>query len=274
VRSAEQSAPSHGNLPTSINALVLAGRRGPDDPLARAAGAPHRALLDVGGVPMLERVVETLHAFPRIGRIAISIDEPRVLETAPGLAARIDGEPERLSVLASDTSPSRSVLRALETLPSDAPLLLTTADHALLDAAMLEHFLGACMTRDADFLLAIVDAVRLRQRFPESRRTYIHFRDASYSGANLFVLRTPAARRAVEFWTRAETFRKKPWRLAKAFGPTTLLRFVLRSLSLADALARASASIGAKIDAIEMPMAEAAVDVDRIEDLELVNRLV
>ena len=38
-------------------ALVLAGRRGPDDALAAAAGAPHRALLDVHGTPMLERVL-------------------------------------------------------------------------------------------------------------------------------------------------------------------------------------------------------------------------
>ena len=45
-----------------IYALLLAGRRSADDPLAEAAGAPHRALLDIGGVPMLERVLRTLVA--------------------------------------------------------------------------------------------------------------------------------------------------------------------------------------------------------------------
>jgi len=257
-----------------VNALVLAGRRGPDDPLARAAGAPHRALLDVGGVPMLERVVDALRCCPRIDRIGISIDEPALLDKVPGLADARRRDPERLRLLASAASPSASVLQALDDFAGDEPLLVTTADHALLDSAMLEHFLAACQASEADVLLALVDATRIRERFPESRRTYIHFRGASYSGANLFALQTSAGRRAAEFWTRAEQFRKQPWRLARTFGPLTLLLFLLRRLSLEDALQRASAIIGARIAAVEMPMAEAAVDVDRIEDLELVNRLV
>ena len=70
-------------------ALVLAGRRGVSDPLAEREGTSHRALLDVAGVPMLLRVVRTLRASPRIGRIAISIDEPAVLDSIPELREAI-----------------------------------------------------------------------------------------------------------------------------------------------------------------------------------------
>ena len=59
---------------TGLSALVLAGRRGPDDPLADAHGASHRALLPVGGVPMVLRVVRSLIETGRIERLHITLD--------------------------------------------------------------------------------------------------------------------------------------------------------------------------------------------------------
>ena len=40
-----------------FDVLVLAGRRDENDELAAAAGATHRALLDIAGTPMLARVL-------------------------------------------------------------------------------------------------------------------------------------------------------------------------------------------------------------------------
>lgn len=265
--------PRYRVIASRANALVLAGRRGPDDPLARAAGAPHRALLELAGQPMLERVVETLEETPAIQSIAISIDEPELVRgpAGGGLGERIArGD---LALLPSEGSPSRSVLAGLDALPANEPILVTTADHALLTREMVEHFLTAAESTDADLSLALVSETRIRERFPTTQRTYLPFRGERFSGANLFALRTPAARKAVEFWTRAEAFRKRPWRLVSVFGPTALLLFLLRRLTLAGAMARASSVIGVKVSAVEMPFAEAAVDVDKLADYELVKEI-
>ena len=80
-------------------------------------------------------------------------------------------------------------------------------------------------------------------------------------------------RRAAEFWRRAEQHRKSPWRLVGTFGPLTLLLFLARRLDLDAAFRRVSKVIGIEARAIQMPTAEAAVDVDKISDLELVNRI-
>jgi len=45
-----------------FTALVLPGDRLPEDPGARAAGVPCKALVPVGGVPMLLRVLSALAA--------------------------------------------------------------------------------------------------------------------------------------------------------------------------------------------------------------------
>jgi GTP:adenosylcobinamide-phosphate guanylyltransferase len=253
-------------------AIVLAGRRSTDDPLATAAGAPHRALLDIEGEPMLVRVVKRLLAWPTIERILINIDRPALLLDLAALVALRDAG--SVEFMQSTESPSRSVLESLDWADlASGPVLVTTADHALLDDDMLDAFLGASEQIECDLTVGLVSRVTIEARFPEAKRTYLRFRDGAFSGANLFLFRTPNAERAAAFWRRVENERKHPWRMARAFGLGTLLLFLTRRLDLDAAFVRASSVIGAKIRAIRLHFAEAAVDVDKIEDLELVQRI-
>ena len=268
------SAPGRSGGPSAapLAALVLAGSRGASDPFAASEGARHRALLEVGGQPMLLRVVRALRATPGIGRITVSIEEPAALAEVPELSRL--GSEGSLVVHRSLPSPSRSVLDVLQGLPPEQALLVTTADHALLRPEILLRFLTDAEASGADLAIALVAASVLRARFPESKRTYLPFRDDGYSGANLFLFRTPRARNAAAFWVRAERFRKRPWRLVSAFGPVALALFLLRRLDLDAALERASRGIGARVAAVRLPFAEAAVDVDKPADLELARRIV
>ena len=251
--------------------VVLAGTRGEGDALAAARGVRHRALLDVAGTPMLVRVVRCLRETQRIERLVVSIDEPAAIDSVPELAALVrDGS---LAVHRSLASPSRSVLDLLRSLPPGRPVLVTTADHALLTPEMAACFLDAAEASGADVVAGVVRREVIEARFPETTRTWLRFRDGDVSGANLFAFRTQAASRAAEFWLRAESFRKRPWRLVAAFGPVALLAFLLRRLDLAAATARASRAFGARAQLVALPFAEAAIDVDRPADHELATRI-
>jgi GTP:adenosylcobinamide-phosphate guanylyltransferase len=252
-------------------ALVLAGRRGAEDPLARSRGATHRATLAVGGVPMLLRVVRALRAAPGIDGVTVSIDDARALDEVPELKAALAAGD--LRVHQSLDSPSRSVSDALANCAPDEALLVTTADHALLAPDIVEHFIAAAARSEADLLVGVVSRASLDARYPETTRTYLRMRGEAWTGANLFCFRTGRARRAADFWVRAERQRKRPWRLAWAFGPIALALFLLRRLDLDAALERASRSIGARIRAVPLPFPEAAIDVDRATDLALVERI-
>ena len=221
---------------------------------------------------MLVRVTRRLLAWPSVERVLINIDTPELLDSIPPLAAaRKDG---RIRILKSTTSPSRSVLESLDAAGlDDGPVLVTTADHALLDDRMLDAFFTASFAGDADLCFGLVSRQAIEARFPAAKRTYLRFRDDAYSGANLFLFRSPESQRAAEFWFRVENDRKQPWRIAKAFGLASLLLFATRRLTLEAAMARVSRVIGARVEAIVLPMAEAAVDVDKIEDLELVREI-
>ena len=66
---------------------------------------------------------------------------------------------------------------------------------------------------------------------------------------------------------------RRPWRLAWAFGPAALILFLLHRLDLDAALERASRAVGARIRAVSLPFPEAAIDVDRVTDLVLAERI-
>jgi GTP:adenosylcobinamide-phosphate guanylyltransferase len=220
---------------------------------------------------MLLRVIRALRSAGCATPIILSIDDPRALESVPELDALL--AQRVLDVRRSLDSPSGSVAEVLSGSAGQGPLLITTADHALLTPEILEFFEAAARKSDADVLVGLVSASLLRSGYPESTRTYLKLRGESWTGANLFYFRTPRAIRVAEFWVRAEQHRKRPWRLAAVFGPTLLLLFLLRRLDLDSALERISRVIGATIQAIALPFPEAAIDVDRLSDLTLAEQI-
>jgi molybdopterin-guanine dinucleotide biosynthesis protein A len=252
-----------------FTALVLAGSRGATDPVAAAAGLPHKALVPVGGRPMLLRVTDTLRRCPEIGRIVLCLEDPSLLERLPELAGPVAAG--QIATVPAAPSPARSVLAALKQVPEPLPLLVATADHPLLTPAMVRHFLGAL--GDADAAAAVASESVIAAAYPQTQRTYIRLRDGAYSGCNLFAFTAADAAAAAEFWTRVERYRKQPWRLFAAAGPRTLLAFLLGRLDLVAAADRLSAMLGLRVRVVTMPFAEAAIDVDKASDLALVEKI-
>lgn len=255
-----------------FTALILAGQRPGSDPLAQHCGVELKCMAPVGGIPMLQRVVEVLARSPRIQQIFISLPDPTAVEALP-LLTNLHAE-GRLHALRSAPSPSASVSDfCARQWHSDSPLLVTTADHALLNDEILENFCGQALCSEGDIVAGLTPSAVLKAAYPDSQRTYLRFRDEAYSGANLFALLTPRAQKAVTFWQTVEQDRKKPWRIARRVGIRTLLAYLARRLTLQDALQALSRIAGAEARAAILPIAEAAIDVDKPEDLDLVESI-
>ena len=254
-----------------FNALVLAGSRGgASDPVAAAAGMAQKCLVPAGGMPMLCRVLDTLAASPGIGRVQVTLQDPSAIAGDGQLRQRLG---QGVELVAGDTTPSLSVAAAIAAIPQPFPLLVTTADHPLLTPEMVGHFLAAAAASGADVAAGLTSSRVLLASYPESKRTWLRFRDERFSGANLFALLTPDAMAAVRFWRRVEADRKKPWRIARAFGLGSLAGYALGLLTLDGAMRRVSRVMGCEARAIPLPFAEAAIDVDKPADLALVETI-
>ena len=175
--------------------------------------------------------------------------------------------------VAPQQGPSSSVKRFIEQSPQDLPLLVTTADHALLTVEMVEYFVQKASRAQADVAVALVPYTVVAQAYPASKRTVIRFKGGGYCGCNLFLLATPRAERLVEFWTQVEQERKHPIRLIRRLGWRVLLQYVLGNLTLSDALGELSQRMELSIQEVILPFPEAAVDVDTVEDLTLVEQI-
>jgi len=245
-------------------ALLLAGSRPGTDPFAAEHGTDLKALIPVGGVPMVARPAAALLAAPEVSRV-------RVLAQQPQRIAKVLPTDERLSVEPSGATIAATLDAILADPATHFPLLVTTADHALLDPAMVADFCR--QAEGADVAIGLVERHALMARLPTTQRTWLSFRGGAYSGANLFAFGNANAAKAVALWRSVEQDRKKGWRMIAALGPVVLLGAALRFRSLDQTLASVGRRFGINIRKVELANPLAAVDVDKPTDHELVTAI-
>jgi hypothetical protein len=102
----------------------------------------------------------------------------------------------------------------------------------------------------------------------------LKFSDGNYCGCNLFAFLTPRGREMAKNWQQVEDLRKSPIRVISMVGWGAMVLYAMGWLSLSGALHRLSRKTGIRISVVTMPFAEAAIDVDSVEDLELVKEIV
>lgn len=251
----DMSSSADAESPITVAAIVLAGERPEGDPLARHYGVAAKALVTVAGRPMGERVVETLSGWTPLVRV---LGNRAKLSSLGGV------------IVEASAGSIAETLRPLIAV-GPWPMLVTTADHPLLDRAMLEAFRDGA--QGCDLAVALVERRALLATYPESRRTWLRFRGGAYSGANLFWIGSARALPLIDVWARVEQRRKRGRAIVGAFGWPLLLGVALRVLSLDDALARLSRRFDARIKAVVLPQPEACIDVDKPADQVLVEQI-
>ena len=245
----------------TFSAVVLAGTRPGGDPLAGLDGVPHKALIEVGGAPMLARVVAALQQ-AGAARIGVSCSDDVVARLARSLGAE---------VLPTGTGPSDSA--ALAFAHFGAPMMITTADHALLSPQWAKQLL-ADTPAGADLSIMMARRERVEAALPGTRRTWLRFADGDWSGCNLFLLASPKAQAALDLWSGIETNRKRPWRIVARLGIGAIAGYALGRLTLAGGLAQLGQRHGMNVAVVPAEDGLAAVAVDKQSDLVDVRRIV
>ncbi|HNS85856.1 MAG TPA: nucleotidyltransferase family protein [Parvularculaceae bacterium] len=248
-------------------ALILAGRRrGEIDPLAAIENTSHKAILTAGGETLIHRVLIALRASGRISTVKIAAPEDIRSKITEALAD-IDG----WTFSDALESPAATALAEIETIGSGRGFVLTTCDHALLSASMIREFLDAAENSDA--AAGCVEKRRYQARFPGSRRTFIRLRDFEFSGANLFWFAGKRASGLASFWRRLESKRKNPAAMAKEIGLFTALSYATGFMTKRGLEKTITNKTGVSVKLTPLSNAEAAIDVDKPEDLALVRKI-
>ena len=252
----------------NVATLVLAGGR-IKEPDAAAwkpllpTGATNRALLEIGGRSMLDRVVDALRESAP-GRIFVAgaVPLPRGCLAAPG------GETLLETLLAGVDALDKSETRLL-VVTADIPFLTPEAVRDVLERSAV----------DAAFVYPIVEAALCYGRFPEMKRTVVKTAQGTFTGGNVVVIDADFARREADAIRRAYAARKSPARLAGMLGLGTLGRLALAPLfpgTLPIPYLEAAAGRllgGATVQALVTPFPEIGADIDRPADAILARKL-
>jgi GTP:adenosylcobinamide-phosphate guanylyltransferase len=246
-----------------VTVVVLAGGA-PDEVAQTEPGAINKAFIHIDGVTMVERTLRALDSSHSVGKIIVVA--PPAAQNHPAIALaderRDDGEKIRMSL--------RNGLRDL---PPDDIALVSTSDLPILTRDSIDDFVERARSFDADLGYGCLEKRIHMARFPEVPHTWAHLRDGTYCGGGFMAIKPRVLDSLEGFIEALGAARKNPLALASIFGWDVLLRFAFRRLSIASAERRASQLLGASVRAIPSPYAETAVNVDRVSDIALAEKL-
>lgn len=259
---------------SEFRSVILAGERPGGSPISHAFNVAASVMVPVAGQPALARVMQAITDSSYASGGIICGPSSEIVSECQELAELL--EHEQFEWLAPANGPAASALSALEKL-DQFPALLTAGDHALLNPEIVDEFCKSALSKanhsKFDIIIGFVPYTLVKNTWPESKRTILKFSNGQFCGSNLFAIMNPEGRKALSFWRQAEADRKQPWRIARRFGILALLRYVLRLLSLDDALQALSTAAACRIGYVQVNFARAAVDVDSVEDQRLAEQI-
>jgi GTP:adenosylcobinamide-phosphate guanylyltransferase len=251
--------------------IVLAGERTEKNELLEYTGFNTKSLIEINEKPMILYVLDTLLDNDFVDDIFI-IGPFSIVEKCGRLKKLI--ESKKITFREQKASPTESILSIFKELKEDSKIIITTSDNVLIKKEWINYFCEHSLKSGKDILMAVNDARLVKETYPETKRTILAFKDISFSLCNLFAIMNKNGREAVFIWKKVESLRKKPLKIARCFMSIWgLILFLAKQLSSKKAFEIMSKKMNANVGVINLPFAEACIDVDKIDDYKLVKSI-
>lgn len=253
-----------------LRLVVLAGHGlGPEgvDALAERFGEKHRCLIPLAGRPLIAHVLQTAAQHPRVASLAVCV-EREAFDPIWDVLTRLPGRGS-VALVEARGDIAESVRAAAE--DWDGPLLVTTADHALLSTESVDAMAEMLEGCDVAFALARRDAVEAAH--PKALRNYIALRDGDFATCDLYGMASARFVDAVDVFRGAGIGGRESSRILRAIGVVGLVMIKLGLESLSGAVVRASRRLGLRVRAVIMADGTQAIDVDNDRTYAIVRDL-
>lgn len=255
--------------PSPLPALITAGGRLAPE-VAGASGATVKALALLEGEPFIGRVLAALRASGAISTIAVA----GPVETLRAAGVEADVWAEEGATGPENIQRGIAALRASGTLRGEERLLLCATDVVFLHSDTVRELIRiAAAVPDADIVFPIVRDHHYQRQFPGSPNVYVRLADGAFTGSSVQVVRPAAIEQNLTPIEKAFAARKSQWEMARLLGPAFIWRFVTRTLSSAEAVAKVSALTGLRCHAPIFEDARIAADVDTLADYRFACRV-
>lgn len=212
---------------------------------------------------MVSRVVAAAEGCPELDPVCV---------VGPGEALRPVLTNGRCIVIEPGASLVENIRRGAAAIGENSWMLILTSDIPLIDKNTLQSLLNSCDRNSAKFFYPIIRREVYERAFPGSRRTYARLADGSFTGGNGFLIHVDALEPVLQMVDKIYALRKSPVRLAKLLGVKFVVKLLLGRLRIEELERHASTLIGVSGKAVVVEHPELGFDVDRPEDVALVER--
>ena len=249
-----------------MNAVVTAGGiPAPDEPLYLYTQGQPKALLDIAGKPMVQWVLDALSGATLVERVVvIGLDE------SSGVTCS-----KPTTFLPSQGGMLNNLLAGVDHVmaqdPSSRHVLMVSSDIPGIKAEMVDWMISNAMQTDDELYYHLITQEVMEKRYPGSKRTYTHLKDALICGGDMNIVATRAVSKSRDKWEQLIAARKNPLKQAAVIGFDTLLLLALRAITLQGAVKRVTGRLGMTGRAVLCPYAEVGMDVDKPHQLELMR---
>lgn len=248
------------------DAIILAGGRSPW--LKEVCGTEFRCLAPLKGRRMVDYILDALLASDRVRRIVIA--------TNAEAAAQLEGTlPSDVSTCIAATDMPGTAAAAVKALGKECTesVLFACDDIPLLTGPAVQSFLEQCQSPpDQGIYYAIIPKAACLKRFPDAKRTYGTLRDGTFTGGNLMLIKKEVVINTQQLGREIFALRKSPFGLANWLGWSFIFKAVFRRLSIKEAEKRFSQIMHTPSKAVITSYAEIGMDVDKPEDLKLIDK--
>lgn len=256
---AERELPVHGapaGAPrdTPVVAVVLGGG-GADDPVARAAGVPCKALAPYRGRALADWVLSALRASKAVRTIVYAGELPAEL-------AELADYRIAAGKLYSDTV-GMGIGAALAVAPGHR-ILIVTADLPWLSGDAIDRFVAAS---PAGLNYPIIPEEAALAAFPGQKRTFVQLKQGRFTGGNLGLIDPEVVPNLLLLTDRFFRARKNPLALSSLLGLGTTYDLLRGRADLPALEQRVGRLLDAPVKAVVSNDAGLGADIDKPEQL-------
>jgi GTP:adenosylcobinamide-phosphate guanylyltransferase len=246
--------------------ITAGGIPGPDDPIYAYTQGQSKALLDMNGRTMLERVVDALQESRHVDDIVVV-----GLGHDHGQQFRrpVHHLPDHGGLFSNGLA---GVAWLRQHKGETGHILVCSGDVPAITAAQIDAHIEACQPLDKAMYYTFATRQVIEARFPQSNRTYVKLKGLEIAGGDVVVADPAITDENRELWTALTESRKHAWKLARTVGFTLLFKLLLRQLRLEDIENKATDIIGRPTQVILTPYAELAMDVDKPRQVEMLRQ--
>jgi len=247
----------------SVAAIVLAAGT-KSEPVSQASGLAHKAMLEVGGQAVINRVVEALQVAQLVGEV--------VVVTAPDSPVQDVLVEGTVWVESAGESFVDTITAGLQYHSAEEYALLVTGDLPLLTAEAVDHFVTEALDSGAELCYSMVSAKRADSLYGTAGHVVVRLRDGAFTGGNLALISRDFVDREQQRLKQAFAGRKNPIRLARLLGGRFIFRYLLGRLTVADIVQRAKQILGCEVMVVNSPYPEISFDLDKPDHIAIATQ--